>query len=71
MFIEGALYPVEDPEYWADKYDLEIKECPCMGCKRPLLVNVPWATKEYRGFKAAQCECGETRVPFVFTFPIH
>lgn len=68
MFINGALYPVELGEDWAERYGLEIREMPCMACGEPLMVDIPWATKELRGLKGQQCSCGETRVPFTYTY---
>lgn len=69
MFISGALYPITDPDEWAERYALELRECPCMTCGEYMLINIPWATKELRGLKGDVCKhCGETKVPFVFTY---
>lgn len=68
MFIGPALYPLEDPNEWADRYELELLEVPCMSCEHPLVMNRPWASKGLRGLTTFPCPaCGETRTPFIYT----
>jgi hypothetical protein len=52
------LFPQEDPEVWAQKYDLKIKHANCPKCKKEIVTDVPFAFKGYRGLKSRDHGCG-------------
>ena len=70
MFLDGVLYPISDPDEWAENYGLEIQSFPCMGCDEKLILSKPFATKDgLRGLTSFPCtNCDETRTPFIYTF---
>jgi hypothetical protein len=68
-FLDGVLYPITDPDEWAEIYGLEVMSCPCIACDAELILSKPFATKGgLRGLTSFPCECGEPQTPYVFTF---
>lgn len=54
---ELMLFPNSNSADWAIKYDLEIQATTCLCCKQEVLMNVPVAIKNYRGFKTEDHGC--------------
>ena len=45
----GILYPVEDYETWAKRYDIEIKTIRCDKCGKAITTSKPFALGKLRG----------------------
>ena len=57
---EHLIIPVDqDPQEWAEKYGLRIKEGECSKCGKKLITNIPFAFQGYRGLKSADHGCGD------------
>lgn len=51
------LYPIIEAEKWAQNNSLEIESTTCLGCKQVVKIDVPIASKEFRGFKTQPHGC--------------
>jgi len=45
----GILYPVEDYETWAKRYDIEIKTIRCDKCGKAITTSKPFALGKWSG----------------------
>ncbi len=55
----GILYPVEDYETWAKRYDIEIKTIRCDKCGKAITTSKPFALGKLRGLLAENHGCEE------------
>jgi hypothetical protein len=53
------IYPDVEPETWAKRHDLDLKDSECLGCKKIFPMNVPCAIKGYRGMRIEEHGCPE------------
>ena len=53
------LFPQIKPEDWAKAYHLEVAKRKCLKCKKEILIDIPIATKNYRGFRSQEHGCPE------------
>ena len=51
------LFPIEDTDSWARKYDLPIQDDECKNCGDMYSIDVPFATKNHRGLIMADHGC--------------
>lgn len=62
------LYPVESAESWAEKYGLKIKSKTCSECGQDIILDVPFASKNHRGFRTREHGCSEDSHRFTFKY---
>lgn len=55
----GILYPLEDYQIWAKRYDIEIKTIRCEKCGKAITTSKPFALGKLRGLLAEKHGCGE------------
>lgn len=55
----GILYPVEDYEVWAKRYEIEIKTIRCDKCGKAITTSKPFALGKLRGLLAEKHGCEE------------
>lgn len=53
------LFPVEDKEWWAEKYNIKPQTGVCQKCGNSIEIDVPFADGEIRGFISKNDGCGE------------
>ncbi|MGY3804177.1 hypothetical protein ACWNT8_08970 [Pigmentibacter ruber] len=53
----GILYPIEDYEIWAKRYDIEIKTIRCDKCGKAITTSKPFALGQLRGLLAENHGC--------------
>jgi hypothetical protein len=51
-------------EDWAERHGLLPFSTPCYVCGAMLTTSIPFASGEYRGLVAPNCECGDDRPPY-------
>lgn len=61
------LYPIEDSELWAQRYNLKIEKSFCLKCKKEITINIPFASKNIRGFKSEDHGCPSEYTQYYFT----
>ncbi len=55
----GILYPLEDYQSWAKRYDIEIKTIRCEKCGKAITTSKPFALGKLRGLIAENHGCGD------------
>lgn len=55
----GILYPLEDYQIWAKRYDIEIKTIRCEKCGKAITTSKPFALGKLRGLMAEKHGCEE------------
>ena len=53
------LLPLEDADYWAEKYNITKKYASCPKCGIEIVTDTPFAINGYRGLKSKDHGCGE------------
>jgi hypothetical protein len=53
----AVVFPNVDPEEWAERYGIEVKEHPCPECGSLFWPTVPIAMKGYRGLQTVYHGC--------------
>lgn len=53
-----VLYPAEDCQIWAARYQLSMDPHECSNCGVPQFPIKPFATSTWRGLQAVMHECG-------------
>ncbi len=66
FYGKGMLFPIEEKERWAEKYNIEPIGEGCRNCGVHLWTTIPFATKGARGLVSPPCDCGNEKVPLVF-----
>jgi len=56
--MNGTLKPLDTPEEWAKRYDIETDAVECPRCKIEFALEIPIAFKDYRGLAMKDHGCG-------------
>ena len=51
------LYPIFDTREWSQRYGLTIEKSKCLCCGKEISIDVPVASKKFRGFKSREHGC--------------
>jgi len=62
-----SLYPLVDPQQWADRYGFKIETRRCPRCAKNVLINIPYAHGTIRGLEGLECEAPCKNQMSVFT----
>ena len=57
MEANQIIYPIVDPQEWAERYNLTVKSAPCENCGRRLHPTKPFAAGRWRGLVSEPHGC--------------
>lgn len=62
--MHGWLDVLTDPIAWAARWGLRPFPVKCQKCGRDTVMNIPWASGEWRGLRSPRCVCGHEGAPY-------
>jgi len=62
---ESILNPVVDADTFAARHKIDLKPIKCPKCGLEFTPSIPWVSKEWRGIKCEEHECGPEYAAFV------
>ena len=66
------IYPDVSAEEWITRFPtLEVETEKCVVCRRKRVADIPFIKKDWAGFTAPECECGQKRHTFTIRIPLN
>ena len=62
---KSSLQPVMDAEAFAKMHKINLKPIKCPKCGLEFTPSIPWVSKEWRGIKCEEHECGPEYAAFI------